>query len=218
MARFSNDADVLRYEPILFGELHLPGQVLVRGGDATLSGTALTAASADFVAAGVEAGGVVYLKSADNTLDGAYEIVSVGSATQLMVSVARSDATDPAIAPPAAGNVSYRVSTFAPQASYAAFQLTEYFGIQPGNPASEIGVDDIVDAEGLRRVAALAVISRIYGMWADGAQGECFWQKSLLYRQLAEQARVRCRLSVDLGSDGVADLTRVGGAVRLVRD
>jgi hypothetical protein len=218
MAKFSNDVDVLKYEPILFGELHLPGQVLVGGEGATLSGTTLTAATADFVAGGVEAGGVVYLKSTDGALDGAYEIVSVDSATQLTVSVVRSDAADPAIAPPAAGDVSYRVGTFGPQASEAAFRLTEYLGIQPGNPASAISVENIVDPGGLRRASALAVISAVYAMWADGTQQECHWQKSVLYRQLSEQARLRCHLSVDLDADGVTDITRVGGAMRLVRD
>jgi hypothetical protein len=28
---FSNDADVLKYEPVLFGELHLSSQVLASG-------------------------------------------------------------------------------------------------------------------------------------------------------------------------------------------
>ena len=31
MVSFSNDADILKYEPILFGELHLPQQVLATG-------------------------------------------------------------------------------------------------------------------------------------------------------------------------------------------
>jgi len=218
MTKFSNDVDILKCESVLFGELHLSGQVLASGTGAALGGTMLTATGVDFVAAGVEAGGVIHLKSADGALDGAYEIVSVDSATQLTVSVIRSDAAALAIAPPAANDVSYRVSTFGPQAGDVAFELTEYFGIQPGNPTSEIAVADIVDTEGLRRVSAFAVVSRVYAMWASGAQHECFQQKSLLYGQLAEKARQRCRLSVDLGSDGVADVTRLGGAIRLVRD
>ncbi len=193
-------------------------QVKASGTGATLSGTTLTAAEADFVAAGVEAGGVVYLRSADGSLDGAYEIVSVDSATQLTVSVLRADATHPAVAPPAGGEVSYRISTLGPQAADAAFQLTEHFGIQPGDPASEISADNLMNIEGLRRASVLLVISNVYATWAGRREGECFSQKSLLYRQLYEKARQRCHLSVDLGSDGVADIHRVGGVVRLVRD
>lgn len=218
MARFSNDVDVLKYEPALFGELHLPSQVQASGTDAVLSGTMLTAAGANFLAAGIEAGGVVSLRSTDGSLDGACEIVSVDSATQLTVSVLRSDASGPAIAPPVGGAVSYRISTLAPQAVEAAFRLTEHFGIRPGNPASEIAVEDLVDTEGLRRTSALAVIAQVYAMWANSSQGDPLRQKSSHYQKLFEQARQRCHLTVDLGSDGVTDVRRVGGVVRLVRD
>lgn len=216
--KFSKDVDILKYEPALFRELHLPSQVPASGTGATLSGTTLTAAGADFVAAGIEAGGVVYLRSSDGVLDGTYEIVSVNSATQLTVSVLRADGTQVPVAPPTGGEVSYRISTLDPQAADAAFQLTEYFGIQPGNPASDISVDDLTDTEGLRKTSAFLVISGVYAMWANRADGDCFLQKSLLYRQLFEKARQRCHLTVDLDSDGVADVNRVGGVVRLVRD
>jgi hypothetical protein len=218
MTKFSNDVDILRYEPALFGELHLPGQVLASGTGAALSGTLLTAGGADFLAAGVGAGGVVHLKSTDECLDGAYEIVSADSPTQLTVSVVRSDTADPAIAPPPTNDISYRVSTFGPQAQEAAFQLTEHFGIRPGHPTSDIAAEDLVDTEGLRRASAFLVIANVYTMWTSQTAGECFWQKRLLYERLFEKARQRCRLSADLGSDGIADVTRVGGAVRLVRD
>ena len=218
MVTFSNDVDILKYEQALFGELHLPWQVLARGTGATLSGTSMTAADADFTAAGVGAGGVVYLRSADGSLDGAYEIVAVDSPTQLTVSVLRSDTSDPSVAPPLAADISYRVSTFGPQAGEVAFQLTEYFGIRPGHPASTVAVEDITDTEGLRRASVYAVIASVYAMWASRTEGESFWEKSLYYQRLFEKARQRCRVSVDLGSDGVADVTHVGGATRLVRD
>jgi hypothetical protein len=218
MAKFSSDVDILKREPILFGELHLPLQVPASGTGATLAGTTLTALDVNFLNPGVSAGGVVYLRSANGVLDGAYEVVSVDSETQLTVSVLRSDVADDPIAPPAADNVTYRIVTYEPQAVDAAFDLTQYFGIQPGNPNSEITVDDVVDLEGLRRASAFAVISSVYATWAGRTDDNAFWQKSEHYGRLAEDARQRCHLSVDLGSDGVADITRVGGAIRLVRD
>jgi len=59
-----------------------------RGGGNRRSSAArrLRQACADFVAAWVAPGGVIYVQSADGSLDGAYEIVSVNSATQLTVS------------------------------------------------------------------------------------------------------------------------------------
>ncbi len=199
-------------------ELHLPSQVRASGTGAALTGTTLTASGANFEAADISVGGVVYLESADGSLGGAYEIVSVDSPTQLTVSVVRSDSADAPISPPAADGITYRIATFNPQAEDAAFQLTEYFGIQPGDPASAITVDDIMDTEVLRRASAFLVISNVYTLWSNGTECEALWRKSQLYKQFFESARQRCRLSVDLGSDGVADITHVGGAIRLVRD
>jgi hypothetical protein len=218
MVRFSSDIDILKHEPVLFGELHLPSQVLTQDADAELSGTTLTDGAGNFTGTGVEAGGVICLKSADGALDGSYEIVSVDSATRLTVSVLRADTADSPIAPPQASDISYRVSTFAAQATEAAFQLTEYFGIQPGNPTSEITIDNVVDTEGLQRASAFAVISAVYATWASRIASECHWQKSLHYKQLFEKARQRCRLSIDLGTDGIADIARLGGAIKLLRD
>jgi len=218
MISFSNDADILKYEPMLFGELHLPWQVLAAGTDGTLSGTTFSAAGADFVSAQVLAGGVVYMRSGDGSLDGVYEIVSVDSATELTVSVIRSDSDDDPISPPAGDDISYRISTFGPQASEAAFQLTEYFGIRPGNPASDIDVENVLDTQALRRASVFAVISSIYAMLAGKSKDENFWNKSLYYQRLFERARERCRFSVDAGSDGLADVTKSGASGKLVRD
>jgi len=218
MVSFSNDADILKYEPMLFGELHLPWQVLAAGAAGVLSGTTFTASGADFVNAQVPAGGVIYMRSEDGVLDGAYEIVSVDSATQLGVSVIRADSDDELIAPPAATDISYRISTFRPQAGEAGFRLTEYFGIRPGNPASDIDVEDVMDADVLRSASVFAVISSVYAMLASNAKDENFWRKSQHYQELFEKARQRCRLSIDVGSDGVADITKIGASVRLIRD
>ena len=218
MVKFSSDVDILKYEPALFGELHPAGQILAAGTGGTLSGTTFTDSGADFVAAHVLAGGVVYLQSADGALDGAYEIVSVGSATQLTVSAIRSDSSDEAVSPAAATDVSYRVSTFGPQAAEVGFQLTEYFGIQPGDAASDLAVEDILDVSVLQRASVFAVISGVYATLASKAEDENFWKKSLHYQRLFEKARERCRLSIDVGSDGVADVTKLGASVRLVRD
>jgi hypothetical protein len=218
MVSFSNDADILKYEPVLFGELHLPGQVLAAGTGGVLSGTTFTASGADFVSAQVTAGGVIYLQSADGSLDGAYEIISVDSVTQLSVSVIRSDSDGEPIAPPAATGISYHVSTFEPQANEVSFQLTEYFGIKPGNPASDIDVEDVLDTDVLKRASVFAVISNVYAMLASSGKDENFWKKSLHYQKLFVRARERCRLSIDVGSDGVADVTKVGASGRLVRD
>jgi hypothetical protein len=218
MVNFSNDKDILKYEPLLFGELHLPWQILASGSGGTLVGTTFTASSADFVSALATTGQVIYLQSADGSIDGAYEIVSVDSATELTISVIKTDSADEPIAPPAATNISYRISTFGPQASEVGFQLTEYFGINPGNPASAVDVEDILDVNVLKRASVFAVISSVYAILASKTKDENFWMKSLHYQKLFERARERCRLSVDIDGDGVADITKAGVSRRLVRD
>ena len=75
-----------------------------------------------------------------------------------------------------------------------------------------------MDANVLKRASVFAVIASVYAMLASKAEDENFWKKSLYYRKLFEKARERCRLSIDAGADGVADITKVGASVRLVRD
>jgi len=218
MVKFSYDADILKYEPTLFGELHLPWQVLAEGNSGIVSGTTFTASGADFIAAKICSGGVVYLRDSSLTIDGAYEIVSVDSATQLTISVLRACNEDEAVEPPQASDVYYRISTFDPQASEAAYALTEYFNVKPGAPASDIDVSDILDVEVLRRASVFAVISSVYAMLAGRNDDEGFWKKSNYYRKCFENARSRARVSIDAGDDGIADRTSHGGAIRLTRD
>ena len=218
MVTFSNNVDILKYEPILFGQLHLPGQVLIAGTGGVLTGTTFTENNADFVSAQIPEGAVIYLQSADGTLDGAFEIISVDSATQLTISVVRADSDDEPVAPPSAADVSYRISTFKPQASEAAFQLTEFFGIKPGNPASDYDVQDVLDSNVLKTASVFAVISTVYATLASKSKDENFWAKTRHYRTLFEKARQRCRLSIDVGSDELADVTKLGSCIRLIRD
>ncbi len=218
MVKFSNDVDILKYEPTLFGELHLPWQVLIEGLGASLSGTTLTANNADFNLAKVSPGGVIYLSSDDGTVDGCFEIVSVDLATQLTVSILRSDESSDAIAPPSATDITYRVSTYEPQAAEAGFALTEYFSIKPGYPASEIDADDIVDKDVLKQASVFAVLMAVYAMLASKDDNENFWKKSYYYKECFAKARARARVSIDTGEDGIADATSSGGSVKLIRD
>ena len=96
--------------------------------------------------------------------------------------------------------------------------MTEYFGIRPGNPASDYDVNDILDATVLRQASVFVVISSVYAMLAGRAKDDNYWKKSLYYRKLFNQAKARIRLSIDAGSDGVIDVTQIGASGRLVRD
>jgi hypothetical protein len=220
MLYFSNDRDILKYEPKLFCELYPKGQVLSHGAGGTLSGTTFTKAGENFVSSQVSAGCVIYLKSATSAIDAAFEIVSVNSATQLTVSVLRVNETDDAISPKAdAADYAYRIATFAPQANEVLVQLTQYFGIRPGNPDSYYSADDLLDASVLRQTSVYAVIAAAYASYSTGAgDDDSLWYKSFHYRRLFEKTKDRCRIDIDLGKDGIKDLSRFASSPKMMRD
>jgi hypothetical protein len=221
MVRLCGDVDVLKYEPGLFGELHPANQVLATGQNGEVSGTTFTAEGADFETAGVEAGSVIYMRTTDGSIDGAYEVVTVDSAEQICVSVLRGDLEEDPIAPPAgaqAMGIFYRVSTLRPQIEEVSLRLTEYFGIQPGDADSEYLAEEIADSEEIRQVCSTGVIAAAYAMLAASSGDGGFWNKQQHYEQLFNKGRERCRLALDTNGDGIADSVRFGGCGRLIRE
>jgi hypothetical protein len=210
---FSNDVDLLKHEPKLFTEFYFPSQVLASGTSGVLSGTTFTKSGVNFIAAGVSAGGVVYLKSASGTLDGAFEIVAVDSATQLTVSVVRADATAAAVAPPAAADAAYRVATFAPQAHEAMLLLMRCFGIKADD------AETLIEPEELRMASVFVILASVYAtLTGDAETSEELWKKSLHYRTLFEHAREILRLDIDTDNDGQSDEVKQGDSIKLVRE
>lgn len=220
MNSFSNDVDILRYEPCLFGDLHFAGQVLTSGIGAGIAGSILTAPGADFSDAQIISGMVIHLQSEDGTVDGAFEIVSVDSAIQLTVSVLRAAGQTDAIALKNADGLNYRICTYQPQSNEIFLQLTQHLGLRPGISDGQYSVDDILDTSVLKQVSVYGILSLVYATLAGRSNEteENFWKKSKYYRQLYEKALQRCRVSIDLGDDGVADSVRSGASVRLLRD
>lgn len=219
MISFSQDKDILKYEPVLFSELYFSDQILISGTGATVSGTSLTKAGEDFVSAGVKAGQVVYLKDTAGSLDGCFEIVEVVSETELTVSVLRAYGDDDIVEPLPGSNVDYCVCTFEPQSREVMFELTQYFGIGPGDAASEYSTDDILDTDVLRSVSVFAVIACIYATLASDKEDlEGYWEKSFYYKTLFEKARERCIIDIDAGGDGESDIRRICSSGKLLRD
>lgn len=220
MNGFSNDVDILKYEPILFGDLRFAGQVVVSGAGAIISNSTLNVANANFINAQILSGMVCYLQSSDGLIDGAYEIILVDSATQVKISVLRQDNQSDII--PVADNneLKYWICTYRPQSNELLFQISQHFGLRPGVSDADYSVDDILDASVLKQVSVFGVLSIVYATLAGRANEEKdnYWKKSNYYRQLYEKAMQRCRVCIDLGSDGVADSVRSGASVRLLRD
>ncbi|MCK5563797.1 MAG: hypothetical protein KAJ07_01005 [Planctomycetes bacterium] len=215
MQVFSKDVDILKHEGVLFSELYFPWQVLSEGGDGELNGTSFSSAGADFVNAGITAGGVIYLSASDGAIEGSFEIVSVDSSTELTVSVLRADTDDSAIDVGVASGLSYRISTFEAQSGEMMFELTRYFGVAPGDPDSDYGVSDIADVSVLKQASVYAVIASIYASAGNGNADDGYWKKSLHYRKLFEKARDSVRLGVDI--DG-SNAKTIGGGFGLIRE
>lgn len=218
MIRFSNDIDLLKWEPVLFGELALVSQTLCQGTDGVMSGTTFTSAGANFTGSSVAAGHVVNLRSSDLAIDGCYEVVSVDSATQLTVSVVRQTTADNAVAPPGGSVLTWRISTFDPQGEEVAYSLLEYFGINPVSGGQGINVDDILDVRALRQASVFAVLAAVFAGTAAGQDdSRSLWEKSQRYQKLFGAARDKARVGIDTDGDNIAEQYRTGGVVRLRR-
>jgi len=197
MKSFSNDADILRHETILFGDLHLRVQVLASGAGGIVSGTSFIVPGASFVSAGVESGHVIFLQRA-GTIDGFYEVVSVDSQTQLTVSVLRSDRNEPAKAPPEATEVSYRVCSYSPQAHDVFLRLCAHFGITAAQAAT------IPDTTTLRRASVYLTLATVFASIAsrEGFEQE-YLDKSDRYTEMFLQAVEACEFAANIDGNPV---------------
>ena len=219
MDLFSKDVDLLKFEPTLFSEANFPGQALCKGANGAVDGTIFTASGENFSGKGVSAGGVVFLQSLDGMIDAAYEIVSVDSATQLTISVVRSDPEQSPIPVGSGSGLIYRIITFAPQAAETLDEITGWFGLRPGLADSTYGTEDISDPTPLHLLSAYRVLAMIFGT-LGGTEDEkkTYTQKCAYYMTLYKSTRDRTRITLDVEHDGVAEQIFLGGSVRLVRE
>lgn len=199
------DLDIAKQDYGLFSGLTgpFPTQVPAKGNNGQVSGTTFLASGQTFTSVGIDAGHVIYISDGVGNIDGVFEIVSVDSATQLTISIVRAD---PATAPIPVGTGSslyFRVKTFAPQIIRAEFELSQLLQLKPGYPDGQYGLDDLEDQSVLQTAALYWTLSLIYAaMYGVESYGESpfsYWEtldeKRKIYREMAESAIQRCRLS-----------------------
>jgi hypothetical protein len=220
MELFSNDVDLLKFEPGLFGGGYFSGQILCKGANGVLNGTVFTASGENFISKGVAAGGVIYLQSLDGMINAAYEIVSVNSATQLVISIVRGDTEQAAIPVGNGSELIYRILTFEPQAVEAMVEITTWLGLRPGVAEAKYGVGDILDIRPLQLLSVYRVFVMIYEMLygSDKDLDSVYLKKRDNYLALYNELLGRIRVTMDCDGDGAADKTICGGYVRLVRE
>lgn len=218
MNAFSNDVDVMKFEPNVFGSWFLSSQVLCGGTNGIVAGTQFTASGVDFVASGVTAGGVIWLQSADETVRGAFEIVEVTDATHLTVSVVRACAEQAAIPVGSPSGLTWRVVSYAPQAYEVLWQMSQRLGLSPGAAGADYNVDDITNAEALRQASVFGVLTMIFQTLYEGAEGQDILDiKEQHYRLRYSEAIARVRVKLDTDNDNDAERTLRPDVICLVR-
>lgn len=216
---FATDIDLLVIEPSLFAEVGWSGQRTVSAAG-TLSGTTLTFASVDLVAAGVEAGCVVLMNGVP------LEVVSRTSSTVLSVSLVRWGRTGPAIPPVGLTTGACEVYTFRPQAAVAHRIVLRMLGLSestppatvPGSDGPPLGESALLNSADAATLEALLTLHTVYASAGSLAPvGSGLGAKAEQYRRRAGAERARLSALIDTNADGVADATRRPGVVPLVR-
>lgn len=216
MNEFCQDRDLLGIEPGLFLTACPTGSQLTSGSDGQLDGTTFTSTTADFPAAGVEAGMVLTVTTTIPSEGRAYEIISVDGAGQLTVSVLRASTEDAPVAPPAGGGLSFRVITYKPQIRRVCDSLAEK--LRALVEAAPVAAEAHVDSAQLRLTAAYGTAATVFLARAESPSlTDPHWAKAERYQREFTRMQMQLRLAVDADGDGFAEQTRTLGNVRLRR-
>ena len=199
------DLDLLKQEYNIYGGTTgpYPAQVLAKGNNGQVSGTTFLSTGQTFPAKEIAAGHVIYISDGVGNIDGVFEIVSVDSSAQLTISVVRTDSTTNPIPAGTGLNLFYRIKTFGPQIKRTEFEISQLLGLKPGCPDGQYGLEDLQDQSVLKEAALFWTLSGIfaamYGVEASGENPINYWnalkEKRTLYRELAESAIQRCKMS-----------------------
>ena len=214
--QFSDDIDLLKWEPELFGELGWKSQILCQDDDGALQGSTFSSAASNFTTSGIKAGKVICLYDSQGKIDGCYEVVSVNSATELTISVLRAGGNDAVVPPPTdagAGAITFRICTYSPQAEVAAELLLDYFGIGLSDSLQQ----EVVNAADLRLASVFGVLSAVFEGLYDNKDSIVYRDKSQYYRGMYHLVRDRLKLQLDSDNDGVADRTINAGEINIYR-
>lgn len=209
---FSTDRDLLGIEPNVFRDVPFVSQQRLRVTDGAISGTTLSSATADFVAAQVEAGGVVLAAGLP------LEVMSRQDANTLTVSLLRVKLADAAIPPGDATDLELIARTLAPQAALVHDTLLRMLNIDPDDPDSPVTEDAVVSLSLMSRLEALGTLERVYtaavAILGDNA---ALVAKATDYRRQFHAAVERAVVLLDTDGDGHADVRRSLATTRLTR-
>ena len=195
-----NDVDIAKTEPEIYNSTVFGAQVRCGGTNGIVAGTQFTASGVDFNSSQVTAGCVIYLHSADGSIDGTFEIVSVIDSTHLTVSQIRTDSGDAAIAIGSASGLTWSIKTLGPQIGAAETELSARLGLKPGKPDAAYALDEMQNTDVLKQIATavllVGVYTVLYTISADTTVRDGYEKKRAWYGQRAE--RLLAAVSVQL--------------------
>ena len=198
---FSNDRDLLLYEPNVFIDVPLIAQQRLRVTTASLSENTLISAAGDFTAAGAGAGGVIIINRV------CHEIISRIDAHTLTVSLPRNSLADAPIRSTITGSgLEAILRTFAPQTTIVHQLLLRALGIDANDATCKLTEDSIVSLGAMSRLEILGTLEMIYSQaWALTGDNTALMQRAELYRQRFLRALKASKIHIDANGDGLAD-------------
>lgn len=209
---FSMDRDLLLYEPTLFNDVLWVSQQRLSVSDGEVAGTTLTSLSADFVAAGIEAGGVLLIDGVP------VEVVERVDAMTLAVSRLRARTSDPLIGPGDGSALSVVCRTFAPQASLVCSSLLRMLGLDADDPDQPLDSEAVVSLSLMARLETLGTLERVFSSAAAlTGDNDALLFKAAEYRRRLCEASARTPVQIDTTGDGLPDEKRYLGLGRLSR-
>lgn len=213
---FSTDRDLLALEPNVFVDVPFLAQQRLRVRDGEIQGTTLSSATADFEAAGVDAGSVVVVMRGGRGLP--LEVLGRVDRQILTVSLPRARLSDGPIPPEGGNGLEVVVRSFAPQAALVHDVILRMLGIEPDDPLGLVGEESIVTLSVVAHLEALGTLERVYSAAAAiVGENQELWRKAELYRERFAQACRRATVLLDADGDGVGDKRICPGVANLVR-
>lgn len=203
MSNFSNDADLLAYEPHVFTDLPFASQRRLRVTDAAVDGTTVTSETGGFTT--VAAGQVVVIEAL------AYAIASITDDNTLELAAAPVELSTTT-------GLTLTVPTLAPQAALVHDELLRAIGIDVDDAGADITEQSIVSTQLMRRLEAIGTLAHAYAAAvALVGDNETINTKADRYRQRYQRALNVAQVLIDADGDGLADAWRSPGVGRMVR-
>lgn len=209
---FSTDRDLLAIEPAVFQDVPFAAQKRLRMADASVNGTTLSSASADFVKAQIDAGSVVLIAGV------AFEVLSRTDANTLEVSLPRTHPADPGIPGGDGAGLELIARTFGPQAELVHDTLLRLIGIDPEDVDAELTESSVLSVALMARIEALGTLERVYaGAASLLGDNDILLMKAGEYRGRFRRACAQATVSLDTDGDGLADRRLPLGTIRFTR-